>query len=42
MKNNNEWYKANILNSKDNGESQKLKQEKYEKANKYIVNRRIN
>ena len=42
MSNNNGWYKANILNSKDNGESQKLKQEKYEKANKYIVNRRIN
>ena len=42
MKNNNEWYKANILNSKDNGESQKLRQEKYEEANKYIVNRRIN
>ena len=42
MKNNNEWFKSNILNSKNNGESQKLKQEKYEKTNKYIVNRRIN
>ena len=42
MKNNNEWYKANISSKIKYNESQQKKQDKYDKVNQYRIAQKIN
>ena len=42
MKNNKEWYKANISSKIKYNESQQKKQEKYDKVNQYKIAQKIN